>query len=481
MTELTGEELGRLSYEEERDDSLRLTPTPLLNLSQHLFEPILLDRVRSETRCRVRYCHQWTALEQDADGVTARIEDLASGAELEVRSRWLLAADGAGSRVRKALGIEMIGPDRLQSFVMIHFEADLRMLVAERPAILYWAMDPEIYGVFVAHDIRRTWVFMHPYDPDVESADAYGESACAEIVRRAIGRDDVELAVRDVSLWTMTAQLAERYAQGRVLLVGDSAHRFPPTGGLGMNTGIQDAHNLVWKLAAVEAGWAPRSLLDSYESERRPVAQRNCDHSVTNALKMWEVFQALGVFPDDRAGSKARMEAVLATREGRDAVRAAIEEQRDHFSMMGLQLGFAYETGAVVPDGSSLPVCENPVRDFVPTSRPGSRLPHAWVDRDGARVSTLDLAPYDGFTLITGPDGSAWLDAAARITRAPLRCVAAGRDFADPRGDWAAVSGIGPSGALLVRPDQHVAWRARAASRDAGRELDAAIARILGA
>ncbi len=231
MTKLADEELGRLPYERQGDESLQYTPTPLLNLSQHLFEPILLDRVREESDAEVRYRHQWGALEQDAGGVTSHIDDLQTGRSHAVRSRYVLGADGAGSRVRKAVDIGMLGPDRLQSFVMIHFQADLRSMVRERPAIMYWLVDPEVMGILVAHDIDRTWVFMQPYDPDTESADAYTEDVCAEIVRRAIGRDDVDFVVRDISTWTMTAQVADRYASGRVFLIGDSAHRFPPTGG----------------------------------------------------------------------------------------------------------------------------------------------------------------------------------------------------------------------------------------------------------
>ena len=480
MTRLAGEELGRLSYERDPEENLRYTPTPLLNLSQHLFEPILLDRLRRERDAEVRYRHQWTALEQDADGVTSRIEDLATGDAYTVRSRWLLAADGAGSRVRKALDIPMLGPDRLQSFVMIHFHAALRAVVRDRPAILYWLAEPDTLGTLVAHDIDRTWVFMQPYDPDTESVEAYTEDACAAIVRRAIGRDDVAFAIRDIGTWTMTAQLAERYAAGRVFLIGDSAHRFPPTGGLGMNTGIQDAHNLVWKLSAVETGRAPRSLLDTYEVERRPIAQQNADHSLTNAMKLWEVFEVLGIVPGDPAGSKTRMTAVLADAASRERVAVAIEHQRDHFEMLGLQLGFGYEDGALVPDGSERVAPENPVRDLVPTSRPGSRVPHAWVERAGERVSVLDLLPYDAFTLLVGTDGAAWDEPVGHVRDLPVRCLVAGRDFTDPEHHWASVCEIGATGALLVRPDQHVAWRVRVAPSDPGGALGSALRTILG-
>jgi len=290
-------------------------------------------------------------------------------------------------------------------------------------------------------------------------------------VRRAIGRDGVDFQIRDISPWTMTAQIAARYSQGRVFLVGDSAHRFPPSGGLGMNTGIQDAHNLVWKLAAVEAGRAAASLLDTYEAERRPVAQLNADQSVNNAMKMFEVYAALGI-SFDKTAMQPPIAETLAKPGMRDRVGEAIANQQEHFDMFGLQLGFRYDAGAIVADGSEAPRCANPVRDLVTSTRPGARVPHAWVERAGERVSILDLLPYDRFTLIAGPAGAAWADVAGRVARVPIQCLVAGRDFADPHGTWAAVCEVDDDGAVLVRPDQHVAWRARTAGGIATTDLE---------
>ncbi len=461
---LTGEELGSLPFERQDDDVLAVTPTPLRNLSQHRLEPILIEHLRKQPNASLRFAHEWEGAEQDAGGVSSRVRDIAAGRVFEVRSRWLLAADGAGSRVRKALGIEPIGPPRLASFVMIHFEAKLRPLVGDRPAVLYFVNDPAARGVFVAHDIDSTWVFMHHWDPEQESADDYTEKRCAAIVRRAIGTPAVEFAIRTLSTWNMSVQVAERYREGRAFLVGDAAHRFPPTGGLGLNTGVQDAHNLVWKLTAVEAGWAPAALLDSYEIERLPVARENADVSARNAAKLLEVVQALGPACDGDRG----------------AVRAAIANQAEHFDMLGLQLGFQYEAGALVPDGSSRPAVGNPVREFLPCGRPGARVPHAWTLRDGERVSTLDLLPPDRFTLIAGPAGAAWIEAAAAIATPPLYCLAIGRDVPDADGAWTAVLGIENDGALLVRPDQHVAWRSARGVANPGDALRSALSRSAG-
>ncbi|NNL67058.1 MAG: FAD-binding monooxygenase, partial [Myxococcales bacterium] len=281
MMKLAGEHLGSLPFERQGDDCLDLTPTPLRNLAQHRFEPILLDALSRAPHARIDFEHRLEAFEADAAGVRAEVRDLRSGELRTERCRWLIAADGAGSDIRRQLGIEMQGPARLQRFVMIHFAANLRPLLGDRLGALYWIFDPASRGAFVAHDLDAEWVYMLPWNDD-EAPDP-DEAACAEAVYRALGTREVPIEVLNLSPWTMTAQIADRMRAGRVLLCGDAAHRFPPTGGLGLNSGVGDVHNLVWKLAAVENGTAPEALLDAYETERRPVARFNADQSLRNA------------------------------------------------------------------------------------------------------------------------------------------------------------------------------------------------------
>ncbi len=472
VTTLAGQTLGRLPFERQGDDLSDVTPTPLRNLSQHRLEPILADELRA-AGVAVAYGREWQHAEQDADGVTSQLRDAATGAVVEVRSRWLLAADGAASPVRRMLGITPIGPDRLQSFVMIHLDADFRSLVGDRPGVLYWTTAPDATGTFVAHDVDRTWVFMHPFDPDTESAAAYDEARCTAIVRRALGSDAHPFTVRTVRTWTMTAQVAERYREGRIFLVGDAAHRFPPTGGLGLNTGVQDVQNLVWKIAAVEAGWAPAALLDTYERERRPVAQRNADVSLQNAMRLMEVYQALAsIDPAARTAGTVPPSTELAT---------AIANQAEHFDQLGLQLGFTYEGGALVAGGASDGDADEPssVREYRPSARPGARLPHAWVTRDGRRVSSLDLVALDRFTLIVGCDGAPWSDAAATDAAPPLTTIRLGHDVLDPDGTWTTLLALAPDGAILVRPDQHVAWRSARTDANPGVALASVFAILL--
>ena len=468
VTSLGGSELGRLPYERQDDGALAFTPEPIINLPQHVLEPVLVEYVEAALATELAWNEEWLSLVEDDHGVTSRIRD-ATGEEYEVRSRWVLAADGAGSRVRKQVGISMVGPDRLQSFMMVHFEANLRAVVRDRPAILYWVLDPACPGTFVAHDIERTWVFMHPFEPESDPAESYDEARCVDVIRRAIGLGDIAVAVRHASPWHMTSQVAETYRVGRVYLVGDSAHRFPPAGGMGMNTGIQDAHNLVWKLRLVDERGAGAALLDTYTAERRPVAQRNADQSLHNAVRLFAMAAELGLGGDVAAG-RARQAALLASAEGRERVRSAIESQQDHFDMFGLQLGFAYDAGAIVPDGTTAPPPS--VRDFLPTGRPGARVPHAWVETDGGRRSSLDLLPGDSFTLVAGPD--------AAVEALPIRTLVVGRDCEDRDGGWLRCCGIRRDGAFLVRPDQHVAWRSPSGVGNARDALAAVLARASG-
>lgn len=460
VTTLTGEEIGRLPFEQQGKDCLRHTPTPLRNLSQHRFEPILADTLSQMPESELRYGHQWESVQQDENGVTSTVRDLEAGKTYEIRSRYVIAADGAGSPVRRSLGIEMEGPPNIQSFLMIHLKADLRALVADRPGILYWVMDPEVGGVLVAHDIDHEWVYMYGFDPDKESAEEYSDERCHELAIRAIGKE-ASVRVLGRGTWNMSAQVAKSMRDRRVFLAGDSAHRFPPTGGMGLNTGIQDVHGLVWKLCAVEDGWAGPPLLDTYELERRPVAEHNTEQSLKNALKMMEVPQALGVLEDP---TTARMKATLVDPAGRRAVEDAIANQAEHFDMLGLQLGYCYTEGALVPDGSQALAINNPVRDYVASSRPGARLPHAWLKSGSARVSSLDLVRSDSFTLLSWGEDDVWAKAASTAAPVPLSHLRIGIDVQDIEGHWESVCGIEPGGAVLVRPDQHVAWRAASRS-----------------
>jgi len=457
VTRLNGADLGRLPFERQDDECLWHTPTPLRNLSQHRFEPILAAGLDKLSEAAVRYGHQWESAVQDGEGVTSKVCDLETGERYEVRSRFLIAADGAGSSVRKSIGIEMDGPSRLQSFLMIHFEADLREFVRDRPGVLYWIMDPEAGGVLVAHDIDREWVYMHAFDPDRDSENDYDDARCRALVVRAIG-EEAPLRILHRGTWNMSAQVARRMRDRRIFLAGDAAHRFPPTGGLGLNTGMQDVHGLVWKLCAVEDGWAPASLLESYEQERLPVARNNAHQSLRNASKLAEVPQALGTVSEPTTN---RMRATLDDPSGRRAVAEAIARQAEHFDMLGLQLGYSYETGAIVPDGSAPPALGNPVREYAASSRAGARLPHAWLESDGTRVSTLDLVDDDGFTLISWRQHTGWSNALAGMASVPLKHVRIGEDVTERGAHWSKVCGLEPGGALLVRPDQHVAWRAR--------------------
>lgn len=444
VTRLNGELIGRLPFERQSDEYLAVTPHPLRNISQHRLEPLMARVVGEMPGVDLRYEHEWVTATQTDGSVVSVVRNLRTGDEMSVESEFVIAADGAGSPVRKWMGIDMVGPAHLSSFVAIHFRGSLRRYVADRPGALHFVMEPDASGTFIAHDIDNESVFMTPFDPGAESVDDYPRDRCASMVRAAIGDPEADIEVVDVGSWHMTAQVAASMRAGRVFLAGDSAHRFPPTGGMGLNTGVADAHNLVWKLLAVRNGHAGASLLDTYESERRPVAEVNCHQSLTNAFKMVILADALNL---SSGATGEELGATLVDPARRPTIDAAVAEQATHFDMLGLQLGYVYET-PLNPGASESPEDIDPT-PFVPTGEVGARLSHAWL-ADGR--STLDLVATDVMTLISCGRHEAWAQVEG-VHHVPL-------DADLPAvTEWRTTCGMAADGALLVRPDQHIAQR----------------------
>jgi putative polyketide hydroxylase len=396
-----------------------------------------------------------TSFSQKSSAVTGTLTDRATGAETPFTARYLIAAEGAQSRVRRALAVKMIGEEEVYDSVNILFHADLTQWVQDRPAALYFVEQQDLRGTFLTINGRDRWGFL------IHSPKQYGwkpqdftPEFCAELIRKAVGVPDLAVSVLGVNPWQASAIVADRYSVGNVFLAGDAAHEMPPTGGFGLNTGVQDVHNLTWKIAAVLRGKADESLLDSYHAERQPFGQIVTENSLINAMSM---------------GRKARQGNVLPRRE-------FLNEQ-------GLIFGACYESVAVVPDHSSPVAVDDPVTEYVPSARPGSRAPHVWLRRGNEQISTIDLfGPH--FVLLAGRDGDAWRQAAQGVgtTWPPLIAFTIGGDgdLNDPDGNWHDAYGVNTDGAVLVRPDGHVAWRSRSGASNPLDALRTAFDRLLG-
>jgi 2,4-dichlorophenol 6-monooxygenase len=328
---LGGAEVGRLDVR----TGLEAGQEVWTNCPQNLLEPILLDRARQESNAQVVQGADCVGLEQDLDGpgdegdeaaVTARIR-CDDGSTHSLRAAWVIAADGAGSPTRRALDIPMVGPGPQGRFFMVHFEADLSPWIQDRPGPLYWIMNPQSSGTLIVHDPKRSHVFMAlRFGSEDEERSIPGRLADALGV-------PVEPKILSVDEWSPHVQVAERYREGRVFLVGDAAHRFPPTGGLGLNTGILDAYTLTTRLAEVEAGRAEASVLDEYEIECRPAAESNAKESFENMKRLAEISQVVGAHPD-LASLEQRLASLTDTE--RAQLADAIEAQRSHFLSEGL-------------------------------------------------------------------------------------------------------------------------------------------------
>jgi 2,4-dichlorophenol 6-monooxygenase len=399
--------------------------------------------------------------------------------------------------VGPALGVKMEGPTGLLDIVSTHFTADLSQW-ADDDTLIYWLLNPEGSGSWDSGAMAamgptwgkhsEEWVFHFTFRPD--DPERFDEDVVVPRIRNLLRLPDLDLQVHTVSHWILEGVLAERYRVGRVLLAGDAAHRHPPTTGLGLNTAIQDAQNLVWKLAAVLNGDAAATLLDSYESERRPIGMRNVDWAMFTFLNHMVIDAGIGLIPGQSLDEKREVFRAYfsdtpmgETRRARTA--EVIGTQRTEFHAHDLEIGFAYAQGALVPDGSEPPPRDPMGSTYRPTTRPGHRLPHAWLEHNGERISTHDLTEVcAGFALITGPRGGQWAQAAQAAEekyRVRIKLDEIGDDdgYTDSMGSWGQLREIEDGGAILVRPDNHVGWRSISETSNPADDLAGAISSIL--
>jgi len=485
-TSLAGEELGRIpswGTDPARHADYQLaSPCTMLDAPQTITEPVMV-KAAQDRGATVRFDTEYLRHVQDDEGVTTTVRDRLSGLEYEIRSRYLVGADGARSKVAADLDLPYEGPGAVGGALGIVFRADLTHLVAHRPSVLYWMLQPgaekEGVGLGVLRMIKpwTEWMIMWGYavaDGPPQLTDEF----VRELAVGLVGSDDFEMEVLSGSPWTVNHHFATTIAKGRVFCAGDAVHRHPPTNGLGSNTSIQDSYNLAWKLAHVVAGTADPSLLDSYDAERAPIARQVVERANQSIADTGRIMAALEL--TDTTDTEA-LDRQLALRrapgpEGdkvRAAVREAIAYKAYEFDAHGVEHNQRYASGAVVPDGTPMPPYERDHELYArPTTWPGAKLPHAWVTRGGRQVSTLDLVGAGRFAVVTGVGGAPWLEAAAALGAerglaiTPVE-IGPGLPFDDPYGTWADLREIADGGVLLVRPDCYVAARHLEAPRSA--------------
>jgi len=500
---VNGETLGVVDQFEGTVEATRSwSPSAPTHLSQHRLRKTMAEAAEASGASVVAHARV-VNVKTDAEGVDVVAQVGDDGTETVFRARYCVLADGANSETRRRAGVKMVGESALQHLINVHFVSKtLARELREDPAMLYFVFNPDAVVVVVAHDLRAgEFVAQIPYLPPVQDARDFTPRACERVLRAAIGwKDDATktLDILDVRPWTMSAEVAETFrVDERVFLAGDAAHRFPPSGGFGMNTGIQDAHNLAWKIAAVVRGHSSASLLETYESERRPVALRNTALSVENFEGVLKIPNALGLPPvaanvlRDAVDSlpslvpssmrKAMLETGLAIGRAQcgslltannpigAARRAAVKRMCDDpDGTLRLQfpkedLGFSYEPA----DANGLARLHEPGSLHV-----GVRVPHAWVHTTRGEMSTLDLVDED----MTAPRFTVFargfiddetsleekISKSCGFTFRVVHVVDAATDSPtaayDVHGVWfTKTSGLGCKSLVLARPDAHVA------------------------
>lgn len=449
---LAGEEIAY--YLAKLNDGVRdLSPSERLFATQVAIEPVLGDRAR-ELGATTRFGTELISFEQDADGVTAEVRDRDSGETSTIRAQYMIAADGTHSTIREQLEIEQHGRGVFSNSVTIYFHADVEPLLRGRSLGVIMVVNPTFQGFFrIEKPYKSGFLAVHglgdPKDPNSDVWTDLSNERCIELVRSGLGDPDIAVEIDDVMRWQASAEVSDSFQSDRVFLVGDAAHVMPPYGGYGGNTGIHDAHNLAWKLAAVIAGAAGEQLLHSYESERKPVS----------------------AFTVEQAYARYVMRAAPS--------RAALGIDKP-VSDANIDLGYRYQSAAVISEDGEYLVQGDPRES---AGLPGTRAPHLFIEHEGRQLSTLDLFGRN-FTVLVGSDGGGWeesmnLAADNYGARLDTHVIGGPHGLVDPEGTFAAQYGITPTGAVLVRPDGFIAWRAATDAEANAQTISAALATVL--
>ena len=456
LTRFTGHEFARIpmpsSAEKQRriaeQDMSFLTPEPIHRSSQFYVEPELFAHAETLDGIDLRFGWELIDFTQYADRVESTIRHSETGDTETIVSKWLAGCDGAQGYTRRALDIPYRGEggDEVAFFIgkmlSVYIDAPgIHDVMNMEPAWQYWTVNNDARTCIVTLDAKGKFVVLAKY-PDS------GEPDEAEIIcdiQDAFGAE-IDIEVISIRQWTAgNALVADRYGEGRVLLAGDAVHLFTPTGGFGMNTGVEDAVNLGWKIAAVHHGWAPEALLDTYEGERRPIGIRNTQSSRKLASDVATIQVPAALEEETAEGQKARADL------GRH-----LSGFTEEFASLGIQLGARYDASPLIANDGTEPPPDSPV-EYVPTACPGGRAPHQWLN-DGASIHDR-FGKW--FTLVkfgSASTDTAAFAAAAEALDVPLDIV----DVAEK-----AARDLYACTFALIRPDHHVAWRGDSLPADA--------------
>jgi 2,4-dichlorophenol 6-monooxygenase len=488
-TSIAGEEIGRIrtwGTHPAREADYRLaSPCLICDIPQTYLEPILVKNA-AVRGAQARFSTEYVSLRQDSAGVDVLVRDRITDSEYTIRAKYVIGADGARSQVAEDIGLPFEGAMDIAGSMNITFKADISSYLTTRPSVLYWVIQPGSnvggIGAGLVRMVRpwHEWLIVWGYDIS-QPPPAVDEKAALQIIRNLLGMPDLDAEITGISLWGNNEMYATRLSEGRVFCAGDAVHRHPPSNGLGSNTSVQDSYNLAWKLGLVLRGQASESLLDTYSRERAPVAQQIVLRANKSSREFGQFFDVLGL---GSAATEDEMRAQIEERKAntprgaakRAALVAAMELKNYEFNAHGVEMGQFY--GATPPENP-----RDPELYYQPSTVPGSHLPHVWVGDTTRKLSTLDLVPYDRFTLITGIAGSSWEAAAASVAAdlgVPLSTViiGPGRPVTDIYYDWARIREVDEDGAILVRPDKFIGWRVMTLPSDPEAALRSAMTRI---